>query len=295
MQSRALALIVLAACHGATAARSPVALRAACSSANYWDGAACKARGDATARLAEGKAALDAANVEAASTALDAAAKSGPLDHEANISLWEQRGIAASYIDDDKAARSAFEMLLALDPGHFLSYLTSTKATFRFEKVRNETTSKGPPAVEVDWAFGQRVGAPIKIDVSVLADPEKFLDRATLFVRTRGETQWRAADLPLSVPTKDHHLLLPAIKADKAVSLELYLKAYDQLGNEVLTWAQPARPREIPLRYDPPRPWWQKWWVITIAGSVAVLGTGGIVYAVTREPPSTVSGGGMVH
>ncbi len=290
-----MTVVMMAACHGAGTARSPVALRAACGAADHWDGAACKPRGNAAARLAESKAALDAANVEAASTALDAAATSGPLDHEANISLWEQRGIAASYIDDDANARSAFEMLLALDPGHFLSYLTSTKATFRFEKVRNETKTKSAPAVEVDWAFGQRVGSPIKIDVSVLADPKRFLDRATLFVRTRGESHWRAADLPLAVSTKEHHLVLPAVDAEKALSLELYLKAYDQRGNEVLTWAQPARPREIPLRYDPPRPWWQKWWVITIAGSVAVLGTGGIVYAVTREPPSTVSGGGMVH
>ncbi len=295
LQRRVLAVVVLAACHGAGTSRSPVTLRTACGAADYWDGTACRPRGDAAAKLANGKAALDAANVEAATTALDAAAKAGPLDHAANISLWEQRGIAASYIDDDAAARSAFEMLLALDPGHFLSYLTSTKATFRFEKVRNESATKGAPAVEVDWASGQRVGSPIQIDVSVLADPKRFLDRATLFVRTRGETGWRAADVPLAAPTKEHHLVLPAIHADKAISLELYLKAYDQRGNEVLTWSQPARPREIPLRYDPPRPWWQKWWVITLAGSVAVLGTGGIVYAVTREPPSTVSGGGMVH
>ena len=39
---------------------------------------------------------------------------------------------------------------------------------------------------------------------------------------------------------------------DKPVSLELYLRAYDDRGNEVLTWADPTRPREIPLRYDPP-------------------------------------------
>ncbi len=295
MQRWVLAAIALAACHGGGTARSPLSLRGACAPAEYWSASACKPRGNAAEKLAEGKAALDAANIEAASSALDAAAKAGPLDHDANITLWEQRGIAASYVDDDASARAAFEMLLALDPGHFLSYLTSTKATFRFEKVRNETKARSAPAVEVDWAFGQRVGAPIAIDVSVLADPKQFLHAATLFVRTRGETQWRAADLALGAPTKDHHLVLPAIQAARAVSLELYLKAYDQQGNEVLTWAQPTRPREIPLRYDPPRPWWQKWWVITIAGSVAVAGTAGIVYAVTREPPSTVSGGAMVH
>ena len=186
-------------------------------------------------------------------------------------------------------------MLLALDPGHVLSYTLSPKATFRFEKVRNEAKSAGAPAIDVDWAFGQKVGTPVKIDVSVLADPKQFLHRATLFVRTRGEPAWRAADVPLAASDKEHHLVLPPIAAAKAVSLELYLKAYDDRGNEVLTWAAPTRPREIPLRYDPPRPWWQKWWVITIAGTVAVAGTAGIVYAATREPPSTVDGSGMVH
>ena len=295
MRTGFFALAVLAACHAGGTPRSVLVLRGACAPVEFWDGQACKPRGDAVAKIAEGKAALDAANVDTAKVALDAAAQAGPLDHEANIELWEQRGIAASYIEDDAGARAAFEMLLALDPGHFLSYQLSTKATFRFEKARNETTSKGAPAVEVDWAFGQRVGAPVAIDISVLADPKQFLHTATLFVRTRGETAWHAADVPLAEPAKDHHLVLPAIYADKAVSLELYLKAYDARGNEVLTWAQPTRPREIPLRYDPPRPWWQKWWVITIAGSVAVAGTAGIVYEVTRTPPSTVGGTAMVH
>lgn len=292
-------LLVAGACHsGGSVVRSPVALRPACAATEYWDGTACKARGDAPARLAESKAALDEQNVDTANQALDAAAKAGPLDHDANITLWEQRGIAASFAEDDAKAKGAFEMLLALDPGHFLSYQLSTKATFRFEKVRNDPTVKTAPAIDVDWAFGQKVGAPVKIDVSVLADPKQFLHKATLFVRTRGEPAWRAADVPLAAGTgaeTEHHLVLPPITATKAVSLELYLKAYDDRGNEVLTWAAPTRPREIPLRYDPPRPWWQKWWVITIAGTVAVAGTAGIVYAVTREPPSTVDGNGMVR
>ncbi len=295
MRSALVAMLALAACHSGGTPRSPVALRGACAATEYWTGTACAPRGNAPAKLAESKAALDEQNVETATQALDAAAKAGPLDHDANISLWEQRGIAASFAEDDAQARSAFEMLLALDPGHFLSYQLSTKATFRFEKVRNESKSVGAPALDVDWAFGQKVGAPVKIDISVLSDPKQFLTRATLFVRTRGEQAWRAADVPLTAARKDHHLVLPPVQANKAVSLELYLKAYDDRGNEVLTWAQPTRPREIPLRYDPPRPWWQKWWVITIAGAVAVGGTAGIVYVVTREPPSTVDGGGTVR
>lgn len=285
-------LACLAACHSAGTPRSPVALRDACAPAEYWTGTACTPRGDAANKLAAAKRALDDAQPEVANAALDAAAKAGPLDHESNVTLWEQRGISASFEEDAPRARDAFDMLLALDPGHFLSYQMSTRATFKFEAVRNEVKSRGAPAVEVDWAFGQRVGAPVAIDVSVLADPKQFLKSATLFVRSRGESRWRAADVPLA--GKDHHLVLPAIEAKKPISLELYLKAYDEHGNEVLTWAAPTRPREIPLRYDPPRPWWQRWWVITIAGAVVAGGTAAIVYGVTREPPSTVDGMAVV-
>ena len=68
--------------------------------------------------------------------------------------------------------------------------------------------------------------------------------------------------------------MLPAIDARKTTSLEVYLRAYDQRGNEVLTWADPARPREILLRYDPPTPWYRTWWGITaiVAGSAAIVG-----------------------
>ena len=66
-------------------------------------------------------------------------------------------------------------MLLALDPGLFLSYHTSPKATFVFEKVRNHTKTAGPPAVDVNWSYGQKVGAEVPLDVSVIADPKRFL------------------------------------------------------------------------------------------------------------------------
>ena len=114
-----------------------------------------------------------------------------------------------------------------------------------------------------------------------------------MFVRTRGETGWRAADLALG--TRNTRITLPEVTADKPVSLELYLRAYDARGHEVLAWADPTRPREIPLRYDPPTPWYRKWWVIGIAGSVAAVGTGITVYALTIAPPDKVGGTATVE
>lgn len=284
--NRLLPLALLAGCHGAS--QPTLALRAACPAAQYWDGTACKPRGDAAAKIAAGKDALARLEVDEAKAALDAAEGGGPLDHDTNITLWEQRGIAAAYVEDERTASSAFDMLLALDPRHVLSYRLSPKATFVFEEVRKQMERRGAPGIDVNWRHGQKVGDPVPLDVEVLADPKSFLHRATIFVRTRGEPSWRAADVRLGA--KKASLVLPPVQAEKPVSLELYLRAYDQRGNEVLAWADPVRPREIPLRYDPPTPWYRKWWVYAIGGSALALGTGVAVYALTIAPPDRVGG-----
>jgi hypothetical protein len=288
------AAIVLAGCGAGAQHGTLVALRTACGDAEHWDGAACRPRGDGAARVAAGKQALARLDVDVAKTALDAADQGGPLDHDANVTLWEQRGIAAAYIDDERAASAAFDMLLALDPAHFLSYTLSPKATFVFEKVRNDTRARGAPTLDVTWPHGQRVGDPVPIDLEVVADPKRFLRRATVFVRTRGDAGWRAADVVL--PTAgDRRIVLPPVEAARPVSLELYLRAYDERGNEVLAWADRKRPREIPLRYDPPVPWYQRGWFYAAVVAVVAVGVGVTVYELTIAPPDTVSGGVSVR
>jgi len=283
---RWLSLVAIAGCSHTVASGTALTLRAACGPGEYWDGATCKRAGDAPQKLAAGTAALAKLEIDQAKSALDQVEKAGPLDHRTNVTLWEQRGIAAAYVDDEASATKAFDMLLALDPAHRLSYALSPKATLVFETTLKR--QQGPaPAVDVNWQRGQKVGEPIPVDVEVLADPKKFLARATLFVRTRGERSWRAADLTLE---KARHVVLPPIDAEKPVSLELYLRAYDQKGNEVLTWADPDRPREIALRYDPPTPWYKTWWGIgsLVAGGAVIVS--GVVYAITRSPPDKIGG-----
>jgi hypothetical protein len=288
------ACLVAMGCHGEASRATISALRPACADAEYWDGAACKPRGDAAAQIARGKQALAVLDVEVAAQALTAAEHGGPLSHDAHVTLWEQRGIAAAYVNDAATATQAFDMMLALDPGHFLSYTLSPKATFVFEKVRTDARAHGVPALDVTWPRGQRVGEPMPIDLTVVADPKHFFRRATLFVRTQGEPSWRATDVELG-RGGEHRVTLPAITAPRALSLELYLKAYDDRGNEVLTWADPARPREIPLRYDPPVAWYRNTWVY-VAGIVVVgAATALTVYELTLAPPDKISGGVTVR
>jgi hypothetical protein len=266
-----------------------VSLRAACTAGSYWNGHACAPSGDAPKQLEVGAQAIASQDVDAIAAAVSAAEKAGPLDYTSNIRLWEERGIGLAYGDDDPGAKTAFDMMLALDPGHVLSYRLSPKATLVFEEVRKSVPTA--PAIDVNWTRGQKVGDPLPIDIEVISDPKKFLDRATLFVRSRGEASWHATDLVLA---KDKTIILPAIHSDKPVSLELYLRAYDAHDNEVLTWADPSHPRELALRYEPPTPWYRKWWVWAIGGSALALATGITVYELTIAPPDTVGGSAMV-
>ena len=294
MRRSVVVLGMLAGCHASASQGTLARLRPACADAEFWDGAACRPRGDAAAQVAAGKQALAKLDVDVANTALAAADHGGPLDHDANVTLWEQRGIAAAYLDDERAASAAFDMLLALDPSHLLSYTLSPKATFVFEKVRNDSRARGVPALDVTWPRGQRVGEPVPIDLEVVADPKRFLSRATLYVRSHGDPDWRAADVALA-RAADRHVVLPPVVAHQPVSLELYLRAYDDRGNEVLTWADAARPREIPLRYDPPTPWYRRTWFYAAVGSAVALGVGVTVYELTLAPPDKISGGVSVR
>jgi hypothetical protein len=293
MRCFALVALGLAACSQAGTSTPTLPLRPACGDGQLWDGTSCRPTTEATKHLTDGTAALARQDVDEAKVALDKVEAAGPLDHETNVTLWEQRGIAAAYVDDEATARAAFDMLLALDPGHFLSYTLAPQVTFVFEKVRNATRKTGAPAVDVNWPSGQKVGDPVPLGVEVVADPKQFLKRATLFVRTRGDTRWRAADLALGLG-REARVVIPAVTATKPTSLELYLRAYDASGNEVLAWADPTRPREIPLRYDPPPKWYVNWKTYAIAGPIAVGLAIVIAYVVTRDPPDEIGGGAVV-
>ena len=283
---KALVAITLAGCGGTASHHgTAVTLRPACAERTYWNGHACAPAGDAPKQLEVGAQAIAAQDPDAIKAAVDAAEKAGPLDYTSNIKLWEERGIGLAYGDDDPGAKTAFDMMLALDPGHVLSYRLSPKATLVFEEVRK--ASPQAPAIDVRWNRGLEVGKPLPIDIEVVSDRKRFLDRATLFVRSRGEAAWHATDLVLA---KDKSIVLPPIAATAPVSLELYLRAYDAHDNEVLTWADPQHPRELALRYEPPTPWYRNWWVWAIGGSALALATGITVYELAIAPPDTVGG-----
>jgi tetratricopeptide (TPR) repeat protein len=291
MRLATLIVAAVAGCAGPSA-RSGAALRPACPDSATWDGARCRPRGTGSQTLAEGAAALAAFRVDEALALLTRALAQGPYRHDEHAALYEQLGIAYSYLGREREALAAFDMLLTLDPGHALSYNLSPKATLVFQSARAEASRRAPPELQVQWPHGLRVSQPLPIDLEVVTDPRRLLDRATIFVRRRGQPGFAALDLRLSPPGRHRRVTLPPVDSVRPEVVQVYVSAFDRRGNEVLRWGNAGRPREIALRYDPPPPWWRRWWVWASAGGVILTGSA-VVFLATRPPPSDVPDGGF--
>ena len=89
--------------------------------------------------------------------------------------------------------------------------------------------------------------------------------------------------------------MLPPVEAAKPVSLELYLRAYDDRGNEVLTWADAGAAARDPAALrsaDAVVP--QAVGVDHAAAARSSSAPAIIVYALTIAPPDHVSGSAVV-
>jgi tetratricopeptide (TPR) repeat protein len=283
-------LLVLAACGGRAAGPPHTPLRAPCAADHWWDGARCAPRGPGAQELERGSAALAEFKVDEALPVLEQARGHGPHRHPVLVRIHEQIGIALAYLGRENEALEAFAMLLALEPDHLLSYTLSPKATFLFERARREADAAATPAIDVSWPRELRVARPIPVEVEVLADPRAYLSRAELHVRRKGEPGFQVADVTLAPAGKFARIALPPISGTRPEVLQLWAAAYDRAGNQVLLWGDPQRPREIALGWQPPVPWYRKWWVWALAGTGVAAATGATVYLVTRDPPFGIGG-----
>ncbi len=259
-----------------------------CAPSSYYDGRACQPRKRAAAEIDAGTQALGEFQVDQALVHLERARRLGPLEYEEQLRLYEQLGIAYSYLGRDAEAMQAFDTLLTLDPGHLLPYTLSPKATFVFERARKQAQARATTAIDVSWPRRLSVDDSVPLDVEVVADPKKFLARAVVHVRKSGAKDFGEVGLDLAPDAKSQRVVLPPLATTSAETLELFVTGFDAAGNEVLRWSSPRRPREIPLGYTPPTPWYRRWWVWAIAGGVVASGTGAAVFLIGRDPPDMV-------
>ncbi len=242
--------------------------------------------------LDRGAAALADFRAEEAIEILERAKKEYPHSYSDHVRLYEQLGIAHAYLDQKEKAFLAFDMMLALDPGHALSYTLSPKVTFLFEQARKTAVSRESAMIDLGWPRNLKVSDRVPIDIEVIADPKGFLKKAELRTRRKGAAQWDSRSLELSGVGRYQQIELPPTRpgADRAEVLQLYLVVTDEKGNQVFLVGDALRPREISLAYAKPEPWYGKWWVWALVGGLVAAGTGTAVYMTLREPPDNVGG-----
>lgn len=254
------------------------------------DDARLKAKRGDPKLLNDAATALADFDAERAVTLLEEAKTSGGWSWADHARLYEQLGVAYAYLEQPGPTAAAFDMLLAIDPARAISYTLSPKVTFLFEKARKASLEARAPAIHVSWRTDLKVTEEVPIDVEIVDDPRGFFARGVLGWRLKGSPRYETRSFAMPAAGQRHTELLPPAGSTKRESLEIYVAVLDPAGSEVLLWSSPARPREVVLDYDPPTPWYGKWWVWTIAGVAVAAGATAAAVAVTSEPGPTVSG-----
>lgn len=234
------------------------------------------------ASLEDGERALDEFRLDEAIALLEAAKHEGGHHYSEWVRVHEKLGIAYAYKGREADAIAVFDRLLLIDPAHALRYDLSPKATLPFEQARAK--GRATMAIDVSWPHDAAPSDVLPISVEVVSDPVHLLRHATVHYRRRGESEFHSVDVDLSAAPR---MIIPApveaVEAD--VAYELYVVVRDEANNEVLTWADEARPRELVLRYQPPA-LYERWWVWAIAGAI-LAGGSAATYALTRGPSTT--------
>ncbi len=241
----------------------------------------------AAGSLEEGARALEALQTARAVSLLERARGEGPYDLPTHLRLYEQLAIAYAFLERPDDALKAFDRVLALSPGHAVSYTLSPKVTFLFERARNTHAGQPQLDLEVSWPKDIKGGAPLVVNVEKRFDVLELAINLALFSRTRGAPTFQPHPVPAPRPGQSVTVELPeeSLGEEGSVVRELYLQATDAAGNEVFRWASSALPREVTSVALVKQAWYQKWWVWSAIGVAVAGATGGIVYWQTRQPP----------
>jgi tetratricopeptide (TPR) repeat protein len=252
--------------------------------------------------LAEGVLLMDDLEYDAAAARLEQALDAGPYALEEAVQLYHQLGIARAYLDDEPGAVQAFRSLLAIAPGHALSYTTSPKATLLFQRAVDETRARRTLELLVTTPPVLPLDRPLRVTVERAADPSALVARVELWHRRKGALEWQKADVVVPEVGATSLVELPPVSSDDAVVdesgeagvlLEVALVAYDARGWEVFRNPEPTHPRVMPVGFDDPGPWYTQWWLWGGAGAVAaitVATVSGVILALNFPKPDSIDG-----
>jgi tetratricopeptide (TPR) repeat protein len=194
------------------------------------------------------------------------------------------RGRVAAGQGDVLAAEAQFRRALELAPQAELTQPRGQEAA-AFEAARKTIAPGGLRLVQAPLGEVQ-AGVPARIDVKIEGDTEKLV--ATL------ELGYRNADAGAFLTARAKPpatLSVPGVSLTPGARVDYYVRALDEHGGVLAESGTPTLPFRLQVAVPEalaaraaargPTPWYEKWWVWTIAGAV-VIGAGGATYAATR-------------
>lgn len=245
-----------------------------------------------TSSLEDGIKAIDALDTQGAVSQLEKARGEGPYDLTNHIRLYEHLAIAYAYVGRTEEAVKAFEQVLALSPGHAVSYTLSPKVTFLFEKARQLHAAAPQLSLEVSWPRDMKGGRRLPVTIENRVDSRHLLGSFKLFSREKGAAGFDAQPVAAPAPGQSLTLELPEVApaVNGSVTRELYGIGFDAAGNEVFRWASGSMPRDVTSIPLITQAWYQRWYVwaaivVVLAGTSAT-----VAYFATRPLSPTVGG-----
>jgi tetratricopeptide (TPR) repeat protein len=199
------------------------------------------------------------------------------------VSLYELQGTAYLYQGKEDRARQAFEKLLQASPEHELTKGTSSKIRALFEKVREDLHAQKLRPVKVSHTRLKSARPGERLDVKAQFTDIPTGCKARLYYRRAGTEGYSSTTFVAEgdgsvarIPAFE----LPSERGDYA--LEYYLEVADSGGRRLAGVADALSPISVHVASSAPdkgaeggaaevsEAWYQKWWVWTIVGAVAI-------------------------
>jgi len=253
----------------------------------------------AALRLERGLELLEMQEHEDARAELERALKGGPYSFEQAVALYRGLGTVRAFANDIEGSRWAFHRMLRVDPTIILSYTISPKATFVYERVREDMKDLTGVQVTIETEPVVPLDREIPVLVRTKADPSRHVKRLELLYRVKGDAEYQRLPIAFPPPGSQVDVDLPAVSSKRAretregkegAFLQLALVGYDENDWEVYRGPAPSAPQELPVGFGAAGPWYTSWWAYgLLASSVAAVAAGMLVWAAVKPPDDPVT------
>ncbi len=196
--------------------------------------------------------------------------------------IYEIMGICQSSLGQYDEARKTFLKLLSLDP----SFRLGTEISPRVKRPFIELQKQSPSRFEVRLIppAGAWKGKPISLSFEVVGDPANMLRYIKVWYKLAGQKKYSIIRTRIKTDqrrTIKRRFLVsippPFVKGDKA-TLMWYATAEGENYSTLQHFNDARHPAELVITdrakatLTSSTPWYKRWWIWTIVGSVAVAG-----------------------